>query len=177
MTAYTIQVTEAARHCLESYFNEIVDRRKTGELVDVNQYASRWCEQAARLAITLHAGLYGGAAHEHPLGLETAENAVRLAKWFANQQLSSLAKGRQAAARKKEDEVLELLESNHERKGVDFITVRDAYRARIVLTAGAAHALLARMETCGLLAGEDVTPPGGGKITRIFRRVPNPVPE
>lgn len=63
MNTYTITATPEARLRLESYFNEIVDRRKAGELADVSQYASRWCEQAARIAITLHAGLHGASAH------------------------------------------------------------------------------------------------------------------
>jgi len=177
MNAYTISATPEARTRLESYFNEIVDRRKAGELGDVSQYASRWCEQAARLALTLHAGLHGAAAHQHPLTPETAENAVTLAKWFASQQLGLLAKGRRQAASKKEDEVLGLLDTNRERKGLDFVTARDVQRARIVASADAARALLARMEADGLLAGEDITPQGGGKTTRIFRRTTNPVPE
>jgi hypothetical protein len=177
MNAFTIITTAEARNRLEGYFNEIVDLRKAGELSDVAQYASRWCEQAARLAITLHAGLHGATAHQHPLSLETAENAVALAKWFARQQLSLLDKGRRQAASKREDEVLALLDTNLERKNLDFITARDAQRARIVSTAEAARTLLARMETDGLLIGEDIAPPGGGKSTRIFRRTTNAVPE
>src|SRR5262249_1039584 len=150
---YKIEATPEARQRLEAYFNEIVDRRKTGELSDVSQYAARWCEQAARLAIALHAGLYGSGAHQHPLALETVEKAVQLAKWFANQQLNLLAKGRHAAATKKEDEVLELVKSNRERKGVDFITARDVHRARITNTADVAKELLGCMEREGLLIG------------------------
>ncbi len=188
MKTHIIQASPQARARLESYFNEIVDRRKEGELADVSQYAARWCEQAARLAISLHAGLHGADAHKHPLLLETAENAVRLAKWFSNQQLTLLAKGRRTAAAKKEEEVLELLadrvqgrrlEKEERELGhpIDYVTPRTLVRARIVTTADAAKALLARMEADGLLLGEDVTPPGGGKTTRIYRRVQNPVPE
>lgn len=177
MNTYTIQATPEARQRLKTFFNEIVDRRKAGELADVSQYASRWCEQAARLAITLHAGLHGAAAHQHPLALETADNAVTLAKWFADQQLGLLAKGRHAAATKVQDEVLDLLETTRQRKGRDFITARDVHRARITTTADAAKALLARMEVDGLLVGEDITPAHGGKITRIFRHINNPVLE
>jgi hypothetical protein len=177
MNTHTIQASPEARARLEAFFNEIVDRRRTGELGDVGRYASRWCEQAARLALVLHAGLHGNQAHAHQLEIETAENAIRLARWFAHQQLGLLAKGRRQAAEKLEDEVLELIESNRQRKSQDFITARDVQRARIVASADAARALLARMEADGLLIGEDVTPSGGGKTTRIFRPVQNPVPE
>ena len=91
MTTNTITATPEARQRLEAYFNQIVDRRKAGELNDVSQYASRWAEQAARLALTLHAGHYGAVAHQHPLALETANNAVSLAEWFVEQQLDLLA--------------------------------------------------------------------------------------
>ena len=188
MNTYTITATPEARQRLEDYFNEIVDRRKAGELADVSQYASRWCEQAARLAITLHTGLHGATAQQYPLDLETAENAVKLAKWFADQQLDLLTKGRRAAATKLEDEVLKLLDDRIQGKylepkerelghHVDYVMARTLMRAHIVSTPEAATALLARMEDIGLLVSEPLTPPHGGKTTRIFRRIHNPVPE
>lgn len=175
MKTYRIQASAEARICLEAYFNRIVDRRRAGELSDVTQYASRWAEQAARLAITLHAGLHGSEAHQHPLALETAENGVRLAQWFADQQLKLLQKGRQAAAAKLEEAVLGLLQMTQQRKALDFITARDVHRARITATADAAKALLARMEADGLLVGEDILPRHGGKSTRVYRSFTNPM--
>jgi hypothetical protein len=177
MNTYSISATHEARQRLIAYFNEIVDRRKAGELADVDQYASRWCEQAARLAITLHTGLHGATAHQHPLILETADNAVKLAKWFADQQLGVLAKGRYAATNRVQDEVLELLESTRQRKGQDFVTARDVHRARITATADAAKALLTRMEAEGVVVGNDISPARGGKTTRIYRAITNPLPE
>ncbi len=178
LTIHRIEPTPEARDRLVAYHNAIVSRRRAGDLSDVSQYASRWCEQAARLAAVLHAGLHGAEAHRHPLTLETAESAVRLAEWFAHQQLNLLAKGRRTAAEKTETAVLELVESNRERKGFDFVTSRDVHRARITSTAEAARVLLDRMERDGLLTGEDVRPAHGGKVTRIFRAVGgrNPVP-
>lgn len=178
LTVHRIEPTPEACDRLVAYFNEVVARRKAGDLSDVSQYASRWCEQAARLAVVLHAGLYGSEAHRHPLALETAASAVRLAEWFADQQLNLLAKGRRTAAEKVETAVLELIESNRERKGLDYVTAREVHRARIVSTADAARALLERMEKESLLVGEDARPAHGGKTTRIFRAVGgnNPVP-
>lgn len=175
MVTHVIGATTEARQRLESYFNEIVDRRRAGELLDVSQYASRWCEQAARLAITLHAGLHGGRAHQMPLESETVEMAVTLAKWFANQQLNLLEKGRRAAARKVELEVLELIERNQSTKSQDFTTAREVHRNRIAATAEGAKALLARMEAEGLVVGEDTRPAHGGKVTRIYRAVGTPL--
>ncbi len=176
--SHIIQPTREARQRLVDYHNAIVERRKD-DLRDVTGFAARWCENAWRLAVVLHAGRHGAEAHRHPLAFETAENAVRLVEWFASQQLNLLAKGRRTAAEKVEAQVLELLETNRERKGQDFITARDVHRARIVPTADAALALLLRMEQDGIFTGEDVRPPHGGRVTRIFRTVAgkNPVPE
>lgn len=177
MNTYHVKAVPEARERLESYFNEIVDRRRAGELADVSQYASRWCEEAARIALVLHAGLHGARAHNEPLDLDTAERAVRLAKWFADQQLNLLAKGRRRAAEEIEDEVLQLIENRKERKGCAFVTARDVYRARIAASAEEARNLLERMEGSGILVGEEHTPPQGGKTTRNFRRNKNPVKE
>jgi hypothetical protein len=102
--------------------------------------------------------------------------------------LNVLARSRRQAAAKVEDEVLELLndrlqgkhlEPEERQRGclIDYVTPRNVHRARIVPTADAAKALLARMEVDGLLAGQDITPAHGGKTTRIYRVVKNPVPE
>ena len=175
MKSYSINATPEARDRLVTYFNEIVDRRNAGEWTDVGQYASRWAEQAARLAITLHAALYGAEAHQHPLGLESAEKAVTLAKWFADQQLNLLAKGRQSAKTKIEDEVIELLKENQERKGREFVTAREVHHERITDTPDAARTLLAGMEADGMLVGEDIIPARGGRPTRRYRIIKNPV--
>ena len=89
-----------------------------------------------------------------------------------------MAKGRRAAAEKVEEEVIELLATRQTDKRLDYVTARDVHRARIVSTAEAGRALLARMEREGLLTGEDVRPAHGGKTTRVFRAVggTNPVP-
>ena len=99
-------------------------------------------------------------------------------EWFAKEQLNILARSRRQVVEKLETEVLELIEAFQSRKSIDFITARDVHRARIVSSAPAAAALLAKMETEGLLIGEDVRPPHGGKTTRIFRAAgnKNPVP-
>ncbi len=161
---------------LNGFHNRIVDRR-TADLADVGAFAARYAENAWRLSVVLHAAFHGPQAHTHLLDQETAASAIGIVEWFMASQLDILAKGRRAAAEKLETEVLELLETHRERKGQDFITARDVQRARIVPSADAARVLLARMESDGVLIGEDVKPEHGGKATRIFRRVQNPVPE
>jgi hypothetical protein len=165
----------AALACLTEFHNRVVDRRGA-DLADVGAFAARYAENAWRVAVVLHAGLYGAGAHTHPLDAETAGNSVRVVEWFAAAQLEILSKARRQVAAKLEDQILALITSNTERKAQNFTTARDVQRARIVAPAEAARALLARMETAGLLIGEDIPPPGGGKVVRIFRATSNPVP-
>ena len=173
---HRVEPTPEAKRVLDDFFNAVVDRRE-GELSDVGQFASRYGEQAWRVALTLHASHYGQNAHNHALAAETALSAIAVVQWFVDAQLTVMARSRRQAAEKLEEQVLELLETNRERKGQDFTTAREVQRARIVASADAARALLDRMERDGLLVGEDITPPHGGKVTRIFRAAKNPVPE
>jgi len=174
-TQHVLQPTPEARQRLVDYHNATVERRHA-ELRDVTGFAARWAEQAWRLAVVLHAGLHGAEAHTHPLDSTTAENAVCLADWFANEQMDILDKGRQEAARKIEDRVLEHIQDRADRQKIDFTTAREVNRAHITVTAEAARALLARMEADGLLLAEDIVRAHGGKTTRIYRAVKNPVP-
>ena len=170
-----ITPTPAAVTVFTDFHNRIVDRRAV-DLADVGAFAARYAENAWRLAVVLHAAQWADDAGSESLTAETAANAVRVVEWFAASQLDILAKGRHAAAAKVQDEVLELLESNRQRKSQDFTTAREVHRARITATADAAKALLARMEADGLLVADDIAPAHGGKTTRIYRAVKNPVP-
>ncbi len=172
---HCITPTPEAVAVLNDYHNRIVDRR-SDDLADVGAFAARYAENAWRLAVVLHAALWAADASNEPLAAETAANAVRVVEWFAASQLNILAKGRHTAAVKVQDEVLELLETNCQRKAQDVTTAREVHRARITPTADAARALLARMEADGLLVAEDITPARGGKTTSIYRAVRNPVP-
>ena len=174
---HRIAAAPEAAALLTQFHNHVVDRRAV-DLADVGAFAARYAEQAWRVAVVLHAALHGAEAGGHTLTLETAQNAVGLVEWFSAAQLDILAKGRRAAAEKVEEEVIELLATRQERQRLDYVTAREVHRARIVSTADAGRALLARMEREGLLTGEDVRPAHGGKTTRIFRAVggTNPVP-
>ncbi len=176
--------TPEAEQILDHYQHSLVDRK--GELADVKLFAARWCENAWRVALTLHAAFHGVEAHLHPLAGETAANAVRVMEWFAASQLDILYKRRQTAAAEVEDEILKLLadreqgrrlEKEEQRLGqrFDYVTVRILQRKRIAF-GEAANAVLGRMEADGLLTAEDIAPAHGGKTTRIYRAVKNPVP-
>lgn len=110
LPARLVEPVPAAERCLREYSNEIVRRRRTGgDLEDVNIYAARWAENAWRLALVLHAAEHGGEAWNHPLGEETALNAVRLMRWFSEQQLKVLASGRQDGLARRLTRLIEVL--------------------------------------------------------------------
>jgi len=160
----TIEPSPQALAAMNAHFNGIVDRRKS-DLKDVSTFAARWSEQAWRIAVCLHAAEHPSAADDHPLEVETAERAIELADWFAEQQLEILSAGRHKAKRETRDKVLALLADNP--KG---IRASDLYRARITRHADEAHGLLAAMEAEGELTGRDEKPVGGGHVTRIYRK-------
>lgn len=156
----TIEPAPDAYEVMKSHFNAIVDRWRV-ELRDVGPFVVRWNEQAWRIAVCLHAGLHGNEAGRHGLSLDTAQRAIRLAGWFAAEQLRILEGGRQAAKQVKREEVLKLLADKP-----SGITARDLLRARVVPCADEARALLAGMED--ELTVRDSKPEGGGRPTRIY---------
>jgi putative DNA primase/helicase len=90
---FAIQPTPEALQALNDHHDAIVKRRR-GELRDVTSYAARWNEQAWRISVCFHAATHGAEAHQHQLDLETAQHAITLADWFAEQQLRILNAGR-----------------------------------------------------------------------------------
>jgi hypothetical protein len=172
---YRIEPALGAKHLLNEFYNQVVDRR-AGDLSDVGQFASRYGEQAWRVALTFHAALHGPEAHKHPLHLETAQSAITIVRWFIDQQLAILAPGRSPAAPKLEDLVLELMESNRRRKAQNTITAREVQQAHIVSTAEAARGLLEGMKAAGLLSSQEIRPAGGGWVRVVYRALKNPVP-
>ena len=158
----TIEPTSEALEAMNAHYNKIVKRRHA-DLRDVTIYASRWNEQAWRLAVVLHAAQHGARAHEHKLEIDTANRAIELQDWFALEQLEILSASREKARREIWDEVLSLFANRPEG-----IRASDVYRARIVHNADEAHALLVAMEAGGELSGRDEQPERGGHVTRIF---------
>jgi hypothetical protein len=90
---FTIKPNSEALEALNDHHDAIVKRRR-GELRDVTSYAARWNEQAWRITVCLHAGTHGSQAHEQPVALETAQRAIAVADWFAEEQLRILNTGR-----------------------------------------------------------------------------------
>ncbi len=172
---FRVEASPEAKRLLDDFFNSVVDRRAI-ELADVGQFASRYGEQAWRVALVLHAALHGPDAHNHRLDAETAQSAIAVVQWFVDQQLNVLARGRHQAAEKLDEAVIDLFDK-WKSKGRDYIDARDVQQAHIVASAPAARALLEQMKDAGILTPEEIKPQGGGWSRRVYRRMRNPIPE
>jgi hypothetical protein len=162
----TVRPTPEAKQALNCHYNGIVERRRPGgDLLDVGTFAARWNEQGWRIAVCIHAAKHGATAGGQNLDLETAQAAIKLADWFAGEQLRILAGGRIAARRALQDKVLELLADKPQG-----ITARIVHRARTVGSADEARALLAQMEADGELTHTESKPEGGGHVTLTYTK-------
>jgi len=158
----TIESTENGHLAMREHYNGIAQRAQS-ELKDVVSFACRWTEQAWRISVCLHFAQHGTIAADTGLGLETAQSAIKIADWFAGEQLSILAAGRGAARENLQQEVVKLLE--HLPEG---ITARDLYRKLPRLTPEEAERLLDEMVDAGQLTARDIRPEHGGHPSRLY---------
>jgi hypothetical protein len=153
---------------LAAYGEQVSRLRQQNPGVEV--FAARWLELAWRLGVVLHAGTYGAASPEHPLGGDTARAAVQLIAWHVAEQLALLDTARDERQMGLEDRVIRLLQSLRGRPWPrNSVCARDLHRRRIVKLGTEAHRLLARMEADGLLCGTDQRPARGGHTVRYYR--------
>jgi hypothetical protein len=84
--------TSAEVRAIFSAYRDMVERDIVpgGRFTDIEPFVRRWAEQAARIALVLHALRHGVQAHGHPLSQATARNAVRIGKWLAAHQVEML---------------------------------------------------------------------------------------
>lgn len=100
----TVKTSDEAFAILQEYHNLNV-QRWNAEKGSLRCCIARWSEQTWRMTLVLHAATHGGNSHQIAVERETAERAVALQEWFAEQQVS-IIKG---TTRKKEDHRLEKL--------------------------------------------------------------------
>jgi hypothetical protein len=174
---HIITVPQSVWERFRDYHNPIV-RRLNDDLTDVKAYAMRWTEQAMRLSLVHHAGLWGKDAHEHVLSLESAESGIAMGDWFSAHQLQVLDCGRQEARKKLEARLLALFDEYWQRFKQDYLTVRIAQNRHIARTAPETEAVFDRMLAEGVLVVEEVRRPEGGHVERRYRLRcgRNPVP-
>jgi hypothetical protein len=106
--SFRIAPTSEALRTLNDHHDAIVKKRRE-ELRDVTSYAARWNEQAWRIAVCIHAGTHGSQAHEQPVSVETAQRAIALADWFAEEQLRILNAGRMQRRIERLQRLMELI--------------------------------------------------------------------
>ncbi len=87
----SISSSTGVEEIFRAYRNEVGKDIEPGcKYTDIEAFVRRWPEQAARIALVLHALRHGAKAHERPLTQATARNAVLIARWFAAQQVEIL---------------------------------------------------------------------------------------
>lgn len=160
-----IEADADVRDMLIDYHNTIADQRES-QLRDVTGFAARWAEQAWRLSLILHAARHGGSAADYTLSAMDATDGIRIAKWFANQQLDLLNEGREGAKLEAYNKVRCLITE----KGGE-ITAPDVYRKCITPRKEpvAAAALLEEMRQRGILSVEERPTARANHISRVYR--------
>jgi Mrp family chromosome partitioning ATPase len=84
-----VRSPEKAQALMREFHNHVEARANT-DRQDITACICRWPEQAWRLALVLHAATYGKDSHKHPLAVATAANAIKLTRWFGDQQIKIL---------------------------------------------------------------------------------------
>lgn len=103
------EIAEDAQNHWLQWDNNNRAKTTNGDLRDISAFVSRWGEWAQRIAVSLQA-----ARHLKDktleITLETMNAAIRIAEWFAGEQLRILHKARVKAAEAKHTELLERAE-------------------------------------------------------------------
>ncbi len=79
---FEISATRDARKVLIDYAAEVRQLIASFEQDEIKYIAVRLAEHAWRIGLGLHALEHGKNAHNHPLDVHTATNAVRIVRWF-----------------------------------------------------------------------------------------------
>ena len=109
-TPLRIQPDNDVHEVFRGYKNEATKRRRPGgDMTDVFEYASRWAENAWKLALVLHACLHGKLSFERPMSVDTANNAITLMNWFVQEQLALLSFSREKNKSERLDSLLTVL--------------------------------------------------------------------
>lgn len=131
-----VEATAEAKMVLRAYYNQVVDQRRAA-LTDTDSFAARHAEQAARIAMALHAAKWGVNCRLQLVDLETARGAIQLAEWFAREQMNLLTEAKQAEMAR----ILTGIE-NLDREQPEAFSVRDLQRKHIIESADEGRRIL-----------------------------------
>ena len=165
--AYTLDIDQEARAALRDHYNRVVTRLNSGELGDIASSANRWTEQAWRLAVVLHAALHGPDAVNRAVTVATVQSAIRVADWFARQQLELVEASRLSEKRECKNKIISALSESP--KG---LTAREIYR-RLRLPSAYASGLLNEMVTADEVNAVRRPTERGGHPVNIYTRKGN----
>jgi hypothetical protein len=112
-----------AESIFRAYKNSLVAQRR-GKNRDINSYVARWAEHAQRIAIGLHAIANGKRAHIQPITDDTINSAIEIMKWFAGEQLRTLAAGRHDSLKARRGKLRILLMNDYKNGGVSLRHLR-----------------------------------------------------
>jgi hypothetical protein len=165
-TLHILNLDPGAIQLLDDHYALVLDRRSS-ELKSLNEYASRWNEQAWRLGAVLHAALHGSNAHLHTVSADTAQSAITIADWFADRQLSILGWSTEIAKKEMRNRVVAIASQHPD----DGITAADIYHKRVTPNAEKARDILNELEKSGVLRADRIPRPGGGWLSERYFRV------
>jgi hypothetical protein len=121
-----VEMERNAVSALLAYQHELADRQE-GDLRDCRPFAARWCENACRIALVLHAVNHGSQAHEHDLTADTAEAAITIMRWSSAQTLKVLKDQRDERSRGRKTRLKEILEDNTGRRTLNDCRRRNGF--------------------------------------------------
>jgi hypothetical protein len=90
----TVMPTKAAREAMRHYHNKCV-RLRRDDLRDIQQFPARWCENAWKVALNIHAMIHGKESHLAELSEVTAQCAISILEWYSDQFLKLMNGGRE----------------------------------------------------------------------------------
>lgn len=132
--AHLVKTSPKVRAIFREYRNTCV-RLAKGDLRDIQQFPLRWCENAQKIALVLHCAAFGDEAHNHQIRECTAEQAIRIMRWFSDEFLALMNGGREDQAEEEANWLVQYIA----KKGEVFIpgqekslAVRDICRNRHV---------------------------------------------
>ena len=158
---FVVQISDDAQRMLFDYADRIIERRLAGEFTPVEErFVKRWAENAWRMALVLHAATFGARAHREIVSAETARGAIWIVSWFSVQQLAILRERDEKQQGTKEDAVMALVR-RHGR-----VNIRSVKKAQICDSEDEAETILRKLESEGLLEGNDYH--GRGPSTRYY---------
>jgi hypothetical protein len=162
----TAESTPAAQEILRSYHN-CCSGRWHADQGQLRSCIARWTEQAWKLTLVIHAARHGGNSHRMAVDRKTAEDAVVLQEWFAEQQMRIIggATLQQGASRLKR--LCDLLRETPDRE----LTLRDLQNSH-----GFPHAEVQRLAELApsQLKLQNRQNPAGGRPSLVLTLTDNP---